>query len=472
MAKKFTDNSRYNSRTTLYKSSSAMQPPDQHPFVRAPHRSIIALSIPATLSLVAEPVTGMVDTAFIAQLGAVPLAALGIGATALSTSFGIFNFLGISVQTSVAQALGDQDQRHASQITSLALLLALVFSLLLLALFFFYSGPISALLGAQEAVQVDAVRYLRLRAFGLPPMLVMVVGFGVLRGMQDMRTPLWIAGGINLLNILLDAPMIYGYGPIPALGVEGAALASTISQWIGGLWILTLLLHRTGLVLHLNRYDLRALLQVGGDLFVRTGLLTLFLLLATRVANQISPQAGAAHQTIRTVWMFLALIIDGFAMTAQSLVGYFLGAKRLLSARRAAALTTRWSLGIGFVLTLLMLLITGLVQRVMLPADSVIYFASAWIIAALAQPLAALAFITDGIHWGTGDYGYLRNGMILATLSGAIALVPIDPAMPGALTAVWIATAIWLGVRAAVGVLRLWPGVGNAPLRPVVVTAE
>jgi MATE family multidrug resistance protein len=442
-----------------------MQSAEEHPFIRTPHRSIIVLSIPATLSLVAEPITGMVDTAFIAQLGAVPLAALGIGATSLSTIFWIFNFLGISAQTTVAQALGEQNQRRASEISSLAFMMAFVFSLFLFVLFILGAEPISALLGAEGAVKSDAMTYLRLRAFGMLPMLFILVGFGVLRGLQDMRTPLRVAVGINLLNILLNGPLIFGFGPIPVLGVAGAALASTISQWIGGIWILAVVFRRLGFIPHLHGPDLRALLQVGGDLFVRTGLLTLFILLATRSANQINPQAGAAHQVIRTVWLFLALVMEGFAMTAQSLVGYFLGAKRISTARHAAALNLRWGLATGFAISLLMILATDFISRAMLPADSLSYFTTAWIIAALAQPLAALAFVTDGIHWGTGDYAYLRNGMVAATLTGAVILLLIDPALPGALILVWIATGIWLAVRSLIGVIRLWPGIGNPPLR-------
>ena len=444
-----------------------MQLPEQHSFLRQPNRSIIALTIPATLSLVAEPITGMVDTAFVARLGASPLAALGIGALALSTVFWIFNFLAISAQTGVAQAIGQQDDRRAREITGLALILAVVFSLLLIVLFVFAAAPISALLGADGAVQTDAVRYLQVRAFGGPPILLMLVGFGVLRGLQDMRTPLWVAAGTNLLNIVLDGPFIYGFGSIPAMGVGGAALASTLSQWLGGVWIMVILARRIGLVPHLNGPDLRALLQVGGDLFVRTGLLTLFLLIATRSANQISPGAGAAHQVIRTVWMFLALSMDGFAMSVQSLVGYFLGAGRIDIAKRAALLSLRWGIVTGFVLLGIMLLGTDLVHRLMLPPEAVAYFDSAWLAAALGTPLAALAFVTDGIHWGTGDYGYLRNGMIASTGIGALLLFLIDPAAPDAFLTVWIVTGVWLLLRGAFGVVRLWPGIGVSPLRPM-----
>jgi multidrug resistance protein, MATE family len=438
---------------------------DDHPFNQQPHRTLIALSIPVTLSLIAEPITGLVDTVFVSQLGAVPLAALGVGTTALGTIFWIFNFLGISTQTEVGRALGRRDTHRASEITSLGLILGVVFSGLLVVVCLPGAASISALLGAAGEVQDYAVTYLQIRILGAPAVLLTLIGFGALRGLQDMRTPLYVAVSVNALNILLDGPFIFGLGPIPAMGVAGAAIASVISQWIGALWMLWVLRRALGFVLHTHWPDVRALLRVGGALFVRTGLLTVFLMLSTRVANQIGPEAGAAHQAVRMVWIFLALTMEGFAMTAQSLVSYFLGAERVRQARYAAALAVWWSVGTGFVLLVLMLLGTNLVIAALLPAEAVAVFGAAWVIAALTQPLSGLAFVTDGIHWGTGDYAYLRNAMLIATLCGGIVLLLIDPNMPDAFAWVWIAAVVWLAVRAVLGIVRVWPGLGYSPLR-------
>ncbi len=79
-----------------------------HPFQRAPHATLVRLALPVLVSLAAEPVTGAVDTAFVARLGASSLAALGVGATVFSGVFWIFNFLGVGTQTEVAQRLGRQ----------------------------------------------------------------------------------------------------------------------------------------------------------------------------------------------------------------------------------------------------------------------------------------------------------------------------------------------------------------------------
>lgn len=436
-----------------------------HPFVQQPHRTLLTLSIPVTLSLVAEPVTAMVDTAFVARLGAVPLAALGAGAAALSTLLWVFSFLGISAQTAVAHALGEENDSRAAEISSLAFIMGAAASLLLMAIFIPGAGLLTDLLGTSGEVRTTAETYIRIRLMGAPAVLLTMIGFGVLRGLQDMRTPLWIALAVNVLNIILDGPFVFGLGPIPAWGAGGAALASIISQWLGLLWVLRSVIRRLGFVPHIHWPDAFALLRVGRDLFIRTGLLTLFTLFTTRVANQISPEAGAAHQAVRSVWLFLAFIMEGFAVTAQSLVGYFLGASLVQVARRASAVSTGWSLGAGFALTLIMLVSTPLVIALFLPPEAVAVFIPAWQIAALMQPLAGLAFVTDGIHWGTGDYTYMRNGMLAASGAGALLLLLVDPAAAGAFVWVWWATLLWVTVRAVFGIIRIWPGVGSAPLR-------
>ncbi|MGJ3239306.1 MAG: MATE family efflux transporter [Anaerolineae bacterium] len=438
--------------------------PDEHAFLHKPHRTLIALSIPVLFSLVAEPITGLVDTGFIAQLGAVPLAALGVGTVALSSIFWVFNFLGIGAQTEVAHNLGKQNLTGAIKASSLALLLSVLFGALMFVLGFPISTRVAGLLGAEGAVLIEATQYIQVRLFAAPAVLITFTGFGVLRGMQDMRTPFLIAVAINLINVVLDYPLIFGWGGIPALGVAGSALATVIAQWIGTIWTLWAIGQKLGYTLDLHLSEAVKLLRIGGDLFIRTGLLTLFILLATRVATQIGVNSGASHQAIRQVWFFSTLVMEAFAVTAQSLVGYFVGSRDLPTARRVSTLSLWWSVATGVVLAGAMLLSTDLVIRAFVPAGAVAVFMPAWIIASISQPLSAVAFVTDGIHWGTGDYRYMRNGMIIASLLASALLLGIDTSAEGAFTWVWGATVVWIFVRSVFGVVRVWPGIGNAPI--------
>ncbi|MCB8960044.1 MAG: MATE family efflux transporter [Ardenticatenales bacterium] len=440
-------------------------------FKTRPHHTLFTLSIPVLFSLIAEPITGLVDTAFVARQGNIAGAALGAGTVALSSVFWIFNFLGVGTQTEVAQALGRGQHSRAKEASSLALGLAALIGCLLL-LVWPLADDLANLLGASGAIEEAAATYIRYRLLGAPAVLGMLVVFGALRGLQDMRTPLWIAITINAINILLDMLLISGFGPVPALGVGGAALASTISQWVGIGWGLLALRRQLGLTRHIQLGNAANLLRVGRDLFIRTGTLTIYLSIATRVATRIGADAGAAHQAIRQIWVFSALVMEAFSVTAQSLVGYFMGSGERALAKQVAAYCLGWSVVAGFGMSGLLLLGEGWLATLLVPDSAQLIFASAWLIASISQPFNAVAFITDGIHWGTGDYRYLRNGMILATLIGGGALLLIDTEQPAAFRLVWAATTLWIIVRAVVGLVRVWPGLGQSPFKSATVDAD
>jgi len=438
-----------------------------HPFIKRPHRTLIGLSLPVLLSLTAEPITALVDTAFISSLGVVPLAALGVGTTALSSLFWMFNFLGVGAQTEVAQAYGKGDQVKVKKTLSLALLLAAGFGLLLILMIGPSASWLAGVLGASGAVKTNAVSYMQIRLFGAPAVLLTLVCFGALRGRQDMKTPLWIALGVNVLNVLLDWLMIFGRGPFPALGVAGSALASTISQWLGALAGILLVNKKLGLTHEIVFKDAGALLSIGGDMFVRTGILNLFLAYTTRVANQLGADAGAAHQVIRQMWVFTALVLDAFAATVQSLVGFFIGRDSLAQVKRVVRVGLWWSLGTGVLLAALMWVGRNLVIDLLVPSTAVGVFISAWGISSLSQPINSLAFLTDGVHWGTGDFRYLRNAMLLASLTGIISIWILEQSGSSSLVWVWILIGGWNILRGLFGILRIWPGIGQSIFKEI-----
>jgi MATE family multidrug resistance protein len=426
---------------------------------------LINLSIPVLLSLTAEPITALVDTAFIASLGVVPLAGLGAGTIALSTLFWMFNFLGVGTQTETAQAIGRGNTEEAKHTLSLALYLATGFGLLLITLVI-PSAPILAdWLGATEGVKIAAVTYMRIRIFGAPAILLTLVSFGYLRGKQDMKSPLWVALGVNLLNILLDWLLIFGAGPIPAMGVAGSALASTISQWLGAGASILLSIRGIGLSKKITWRDSRVLMSTGRDMFFRTLLLNLFLAYTTRSANNLGADAGAAHQIVRQMWVFTALALDAFAATVQSLVGYFVGQKSSESALKVSRIGLMWSLGTGVLLGGLMWVGREWVVQVMVPDASLQLFLGAWLISSLSQPINAVSFLTDGVHWGTGDFAYLRNAMIIASGAGIAGLWLLERTGYSTMIWIWILISAWNFLRGLFGFLRIWPGIGKSPLR-------
>ncbi len=438
---------------------------DRHAFVRRPHRTLLALSFPVLVSLIAEPLTGLADTAFISRLGTVPLAGLGIGTAVLSGVFWAFNFLGIGTQTEVAHADGTGARARGRDVSGLAMALGASIGCGLAAIGFLGLDIAVGFMSDDAEIQSAAAVYLKIRLLGGPAILISMAAFGALRGLQDMRTPLAIALAQNALNIALDAVLIFGLGPIPAFGIEGAAWASVVSQWLGALWVIHAVRRRLGTPNRIHWRGARSLLRVGRDLFFRTGSLILFIVLTTRAATLLGADEGAAHHVIRQFWILSALLLDAFGAAAQSLIGFFLGAGQIRYARRAAAVACLWGTGTGIALAIVMLAASDSIAAAFLPVEVHTIFGTAWLAYALAQPANALAFVTDGIHWGTSDYRFLRNVTILSTAVGLIALYGIDPAGPDALNVIWMITAGWIAIRTVFGVVRIWPGFGSSPLR-------
>jgi MATE family multidrug resistance protein len=445
-------------------SASPESDAERHAFVSRPHRTLVVLTIPVLFSMLAEPVAGLVDTFFVARLGAAELAAMGAATMLLSSLFWVFNFLGIGTQTEVAHALGQRDTLAARNAASLALALAFGIGAVLALLLWPLLGALSGFMADDPTVRDGMETYLAVRLLSAPAVLVTLAAFGALRGLQQMRTPLWVATAANLVNAGLDPLLIFGAGPFPALGVAGAAWASVVGQWLGAVWALAAVRKHLGLAPRVPWGDAPGLLVVGRDLFLRTGLLTVFLLLATRTATRLGADAGAAHQTVRQVWLLTAFLLDSFAATAQSLVGFFLGARRVALARRVAVIACAWGLGTGALFAGCMFAGEALTASLLVPPSARSFFPTAWYLLAAAQPLNALSFVTDGIHWGTRDYRYLRNAMLTATGVGLALLWALPLVGEESLTGVWGVTGVWISLRAGFGVARVWPGIGTAPL--------
>ncbi len=417
------------------------------------------------LSLIAEPLAGLVDTAFVERLGAPSAAALGAATALLSSFLWVFNFLGVGTQTEVARTAGEGREGEARAIASLAMGLALALGTAAAIVAARFLDASAGWMSDDDVVRAATRTYLGVRLLGLPAGLVLFSAFGALRGLQDMRTPMWIAGAMSLANVGLDAVLIFGWGPIPALGIAGAAWATVASQLLAAGAACAVVIARLGWTPRVDAARVGALFVVGRDMVLRTAALLAFMLIATRVALQMGPAAAAANQAIRQIFMLVAFLLDAYAASTQSLVAGFLGAGRVALARRVAVVGLRWAVGTGAVLSLVLWFAEPALAALLVPNEARALFASAWPVFVLSQTLAAVSFLTDGVHWGTGDFGWLRNGMLVSTGLGLALLWSLDPTQTS-LEAVWIVTGVWLALRSLAGLIRIWPGVGRAPLSP------
>jgi MATE family multidrug resistance protein len=430
---------------------------NEHAYKNAPAKTFISMSIPVLLSLIAEPLTGLVDTAFVARLGTDPLAALGIGTMVLTSAFLVFNFLGVGTQTEIAHTIGAENKKETVITASTALLLATAIGIVASLLPLFFLPQISVFMGAKGAVTDLSVDYMACRIFGGPAVLFTMAAFGIFRGLQDMRTPLIVTTIINVLNVLLDWLLIFGIGPFPEMGVTGAALATTISQYVGMAITLYALQKKLGLALTFDLPRCKRLLSIGWDMTVRTGLVIAFLLYCTRTATQAGAIEGAAHQGVRQFAVFNTLLLDTFAITGQSLTGFFKGKNDTPMIKQVIRQTFGYSFGTGVITGVLMIAGASLFAKFLIPPEAHAVFYPAWTVTALFQPTNSLSYATDGVLWGIGDFAFTRNAMCISCLIGIVfisVITMLKPSQP--LMWIWLATGGMMLIRSSLGCYRCW----------------
>jgi MATE family multidrug resistance protein len=420
-------------------------------------RDIIGLGLPALGALAADPLVSIVDTIFVGRLGVVPLAALGVNAAIFALAFVAFNVLEYGTTPLVARAggRGDADAagRTVIQALGVAALAGPVATLLLIA----FGGPIVELMGATGELRAPALSYLRIRALAAPAVLVVTASHGIFRGYLDTRTPLVVTLGLNVVNLVLDPLLIFGFG----MGITGAAIATTIAQWTGALWFLDLLLRRRraalGIQIVLPRLaDLAPFLRIGGALALRTFGLIGTMTLATAVAARVGTVEVAAHQVATQVWLFLALVVDALAVAGQALVARYRGAEDPGAARDAANRLLVWGLRIGVGLGVLFFALAPVLPRMFTDEPSVVAaIRGIYPFIVFMQPLNAIVFVWDGVFLGAEDFRFLAWQMVLSGVAAAAVLLLVLP-MGWGLTGVWWGMVTLMLVRALTLGWRYW----------------
>lgn len=411
-------------------------------------REILALAIPALGALAIDPLLTLVDTAFVARVGTTELAALGVDTAILNIAFFAFNFLAYVLTPLVARALGRGQREEARRWVGDALVLAVALGAVTTVVVAAMAPLFVAAMGATGVVAAEAVSYLRIRALATMAVLVVTTGHGAFRGHKDTRTPLKVAAVVNGVNLVLDPVFIFALG----LGLQGAAVATVIAQYLGAGWFLYLIRSR-GMAARPRRLreSLPSLLALGRNgvlLTARTGLLLVAFTAAAATATRLGEVEIAAHQLVAQMFFLAAMLADAFAIAAQAMVAEAAGKGE---ERPLHSLTLRlmgWGVVAGLVLTAGLAL--GRYGLGLLAGDQVVgpLAVSAGGVAAALQPVAALVFIADGVFLGLLALGT----MVVSTGLGAAAAVALMAWTPlgSTLHGIWWALGAFLVVRGLV----------------------
>lgn len=363
--------------------------------------------MPALGALIAEPLFLLTDTAMVGHLGAAPLAGLGLASAVLQTIIGLMVFLAYATTPAVARRLGAGDERGAVQAGIDGLWLALALGAVLALVGWWATPWLIGAFGASEQVSAEASAYLTISMAGLPAMLIVFAATGLLRGLQDTRTPLWVAGVGFGANIVLNYVFIYVLG----LGLAGSATGTVIAQWgMVLVYLVVVARHaaRVGANPRPHRAGLLSGAASGGWLFLRTASLRAALLLATWSATALGPDELAAYQVAISLYFTLGFALDALAIAAQALIGRGLGAGEVAVVRAVLKRCLQWGVVAGAVLGAAIVASAWVLPGVFTSsADVAALLPPALVVLGLSAPLAGLVFVLDGVLIGAGDARYL-----------------------------------------------------------------
>ncbi len=414
--------------------------------VRSPHdREILRLALPALGALAAEPLYVLVDTAIVGHLGRSQLAGLGLAGVILGTAFGVFSFLTYGTTAVVARASGAGQHERAARLAAQALWLSLAIGVVLVVLLEAIAGPLLRALGAHGQSGHYALVYFRIAAVGLTAALVALAGQGYLRGISNLRRPLVIVVAANLVNVVLELLFVYGFH----WGIAGSAAGTAIAQGGMGVAFVVELLRPRASSRRPSLREIRPMLRIGGQIFVRTtALLASFLVAASVLARMGDAQLGA-HQIAFQLFIFLALVLDAVAIAGQVIVGRMLGAGDAAGAYASAVRMIGWSVVVGAVFAVVLLPLSHAVPRAFSGDHAVLKQAALlWPFFALMQPLGGAVFALDGILIGAGDTAYLMWSMLAAS-AVFIPIAVLSLVLDWGIVGVWIGLDVLIAARLA-----------------------
>lgn len=394
------------------------------------HKRVLSIALPVVAANVTVPLLGLVDTAVVGQIGAVEIAAVGIGAVVLTSIYWFFGFLRMGTAGLTAQAHGAKDSGEVAAMLTRSLIIGALGGALIFALQTPLFAAAFALAPASAAVEALARDYMAIRVWSAP---ALIAGYGIsgwLIGVERTRAYMAVLVVMNVLNIGLDLVFVAGFG----WGVSGVALATVIAEWAGlcvGLWLCRAAFRGAAWrawARILDRARLVHMARVNSDILIRSALLQAMVVAFMFYGARFGDTALAANQVLLQFLHVTAYGLDGFAFGAETLVGQAIGARSLPMLRRAARLTSLWGGAVLLAMALGFALFGGLGIDRMTTDMAVREMARAYLPWMALAPLVGWApWMLDGIFIGATRTREMRDMMVLSALVFAAAVAVFVP---------------------------------------------
>lgn len=395
------------------------------------HKRVLKIAIPIVLSNATVPILGAVDTGVVGQMGlAAPIGAVGVGAIILASIYWLFGFLRMGTTGLVSQARGAADTGEVAALLTRALMIGVVGGVALIALQVPILWTAFRLSPASPEVESLARSYISIRIWSAPFAIALYGITGWLIAQERTRGVLVLQLWMNGLNIGLDLWFVLGLG----WGVQGVATATVLAEVSGammGLWLCRDAFNVPSWRDWARVFDRARLIymaKVNTDILIRSVLLLAIMVSFTFLGAGFGDRTLAANQILMQFIEITAYALDGFAFSAEAIVGHALGARSRAALRRGALLASFWGLIASGLLALAFAVFGGAIIDTMTTAPEVRDAARAFLPWMVLAPLLGLAaWMLDGIFIGATRTRDMRNMMILSLLAYVIAVAVMIP---------------------------------------------
>lgn len=437
-------------------ASPPLAPPEGSGITEGPLRpAILRLALPAVGTTLFQVLFNITDTFWVGRtLGADALAAVSLASYTVWIIISIGELVGVGLTAVAARRHGERDPLSAARAAGTALAMAVALGLVIAVGGVLSLPAVFRLMGVSGQMAVLAREFLVVQLVGA----VLIYGYFVVtaafRSAGDTRTPFVLLGVSVLLNLVLDPLMILGWGPIPALGVYGAALATVLTRGLGFIAGVELLRRRGGIRLDWSLPVARTIARIGLPTMLTGVLFSFIYMLLVRVVGRFGTPAIAALGVGHKIEGISYMICIGFGLAAETLVGQNLGAGKPERARQAGWLTARIASVPACILALIFLLVPGALVGVFTDDPAVILDASLYLRAAgVAQFAIAFENVLEGALTGAG---YTLYTMIAVVCISALR-IPLAGLVAGpfGLAGIWWMLALTAMAR-SVAMTSLW----------------
>jgi len=360
-----------------------------------------------------------------------------------------------AISAIVSHYLGAKKLDEISNLPAQIIFINIFLSVSIYVITIFFVEFIFKLYNAEGLILNYAVDYYKIRALGFPLTLFVFSVFGVFRGMQNTYWPMIISILGTVLNVGLDFALVFGIeGFIPAMNIEGAAIASVIAQLVMAIMALILMLKKTPFSLKLRlpfNKELEKLLLLSVNLFIRAIALNIALYLSNAYATKYGNNYIAAQTIAFQIWLFFAFFIDGYSSVGNIVSGKLLGEQNYKSLQILSKDLSKYAILVSLFLVAVCGVLYQYIGSVFTkdPLVTQTFNAIFWMVL-LMQPLNAVAFVYDGLFKGLAEAKALRNTLIIATFLGFIPTLLIADYFDLKLYGIWIAFFVWMFLRAAI----------------------